>query len=63
MLTNWKTSLTGLFAGLMILVGGALHDRSVDPHAPAVTLEHLAPAFMLALLGGLAKDYDGKATP
>lgn len=55
---NWKTSLLGLIAGLMVLIGSTLQAREVDPSTPPVTLGNILPAVAIAALGLSAKDAD-----
>ena len=55
---NWKTTLVGILGGLAVLWGGAIQNRQANPSAPPVTLGTLAPAAVVAILGGLAKDHD-----
>lgn len=60
---SWKTTLMGLLAGLAVTVGGAVQARQVNPSAPPVTVGTILPGLAIAILGGLAKDYDKTNAP
>lgn len=56
---SWKTSLAGLFGGIILAIGPQVGARlQGDQTAPPITLTQLAPALALAAIGALAKDYD-----
>ena len=55
---NWKTTLLGLLAGTMMMVGGAIKEKQANPNASPVTFGNLAPAIALAALGLASKDHD-----
>ena len=56
--TNWKISMLGILAGLMVLIGSTLQAREIDPATPPVTLANILPAVAIAALGLSAKDAD-----
>ena len=60
---SWKTTLMGILAGLAVTVGSAMQNRSTDPNSAPVTAGNLIPGIAIAILGGLAKDYDKTNSP
>ena len=57
-ITSWKTTLIGLFAGLLFMFGTTMQAREIDPSTPPITLGNTLPAIGIALIGALAKDAD-----
>lgn len=56
---SWKTSLAGLFGGIILAIGPQVGARlQGDQTAPPITLNQLGPALALAAIGALAKDHD-----
>ena len=55
---NLKTTFAGVFAGLMLIIGGAIQDRQSNPTAPPVNVRTLLPAIAISVLGFLARDHN-----
>lgn len=61
---NWKTTLAGTLGGLIVSFGPSLGARlSGDQTAPPITSQNYLPAIAIAVIGGLAKDYDKSNSP
>jgi hypothetical protein len=56
---NWKTTMAGIGAGLLMLLGPSATARlNGDTSAPPITMERVLTAAGLAAIGVLAKDAD-----
>lgn len=57
---NWKTSLVGALAGILLTVGGHLEQQRRDPNA-SYSIESILQGAAVAVMGLLAKDHDAAA--
>lgn len=53
-MTNWKTTLLGILAGLAMFFGQTVQNRAAG--GPPITLGNVLPGLAVAALGAVAKD-------
>jgi hypothetical protein len=54
---NWKTSLVGALAGILLTVGGTLEERKHDP-TTTLSMQSVLQGAAVAVLGLLSRDHD-----